>query len=402
MSKQIVTVTRIAVRPHENADKLEIATVEGYDCVIGIPGPEETRKRLVTGDLAAYIPVDSVLPADLITLMGLEGKLAGKDANRVKAVRLRGVFSMGLVLEAREGWTEGQDVADELGIEKYEPPIPATMAGKVMRIKDPLDVPGRSVSSMFNYDIENARGFKSDKKNPFTMGEQIVVTEKIHGTNVQFGLTGAHPVTGERTFYVASKGLAKQGVALDPNNAENVNNLYVRTAVYHGIEQRLRDCLGENPAPIRLIGEIFGAGVQDLTYGYDSSRPETTGVRFFDIYIGGIDSRDPESGRTVTHGRYLSDTYVDPVTGAEVRELDDVLAALQLPRVPVLYRGPYSPELVDQYTSGQETVSGKSLHIREGVVFRPVTDRRNDSLGRVCLKSVSPAYLLRKGGTEFN
>lgn len=40
--------------------------------------------------------------------------------------------------------------------------------------------------------------------------------------------------------------------------------------------------------------------------------------------------------------------------------------------------------------------------MREGIVIRPVLERRHDALGRVQLKSVSDDYLLRKGGTEYN
>ena len=39
---------------------------------------------------------------------------------------------------------------------------------------------------------------------------------------------------------------------------------------------------------------------------------------------------------------------------------------------------------------------------REGVVIRPHDERRHDIIGRVILKSVSDAYLLRKNGTEHN
>ena len=66
------------------------------------------------------------------------------------------------------------------------------------------------------------------------------------------------------------------------------------------------------------------------------------------------------------------------------------------------HRGIFSKEALDEHTNGKETVSGKNLHVREGVVVRPVIERRHDEIGRVQLKSVSEKYLLRRGGTEFN
>jgi hypothetical protein len=52
-----------------------------------------------------------------------------------------------------------------------------------------------------------------------------------------------------------------------------------------------------------------------------------------------------------------------------------------------------------EYTEGDETVSGKAVHIREGIVVNPVEERYDLNIGRVILKSVSATYLLRKGKT---
>ena len=70
--------------------------------------------------------------------------------------------------------------------------------------------------------------------------------------------------------------------------------------------------------------------------------------------------------------------------------------------VPVLYKGKFSQEVLEEYTNGKEQVSGEELHIREGVVVYVKEEREDPSIGRVILKSVSGAYLCRHGGTEFN
>jgi hypothetical protein len=47
-------------------------------------------------------------------------------------------------------------------------------------------------------------------------------------------------------------------------------------------------------------------------------------------------------------------------------------------------------------------MSGKAVHVREGIVIRPVKERYEHDIGRVILKSVNEAYLLRGGETtEF-
>ena len=66
-------------------------------------------------------------------------------------------------------------------------------------------------------------------------------------------------------------------------------------------------------------------------------------------------------------------------------------------KVPRLHVGPYTPEVLAELTDGKETVSGKSAHMREGVVIKSVR-----SEPRKVAKSVSEKYLLRKNGTEYN
>ena len=68
--------------------------------------------------------------------------------------------------------------------------------------------------------------------------------------------------------------------------------------------------------------------------------------------------------------------------------------------VPVLYRGPFSVAAMRKHTDGR-TMMGAD-HIREGIVMIPASERTDQRIGRVCLKSVSANYLTRKNGTEYN
>lgn len=74
----------------------------------------------------------------------------------------------------------------------------------------------------------------------------------------------------------------------------------------------------------------------------------------------------------------------------------------ELPVVSRLFEGPYDIGRVLVTASGRETVSGRDLHLREGVVIRPAVERYSTVTGgRAIAKAVSPAYLTRKGGTEY-
>lgn len=351
-------IVRIRIAPHPNADRLELAQVGDYQSIVA-------KGTFHDGDLVAYIQEGSLVPAEILDELGLTGRLAGPDANRVRAVRLRGVLSQGICYPARDGWNEGDNVADELGITKWIPPIPPTMAGEVFAAGH-----GRTI----RYDIENVKRFPE----AFHEGEEVVFTEKIHGTWCQIGVL--HPDEAHEEYgrlAVASKGLGSQGLCFMPEAPENAQNLYLRAARATGLLEKL-----EGEPSTFVLGEVFGSGVQDLGYGADVRADETLGFRVFDVFRGAPGTPG---------ARYLNDD-----------ELEDFCAKNGLERVPVLYRGPFSRARMLEYTDGRETVSGAEAHMREGIVMRPTVERRDPELGRLQLKSVSEAYLLRKGGTEFN
>ena len=230
----------------------------------------------------------------------------------------------------------------------------------------------------FKYDFENIK----KRNNLIEDGEQVVFTEKIHGT---FMVVGILPVwiAEERDlnrFFVSSKGLFANGHVLDWEAEENQNNLYVKTALDNDLFGKLMallDSLDEdNQRPMYLMGEVFGTGVQDL--GYGSNKPQ---FRAFEMAYKDTDGR---------------------IDYAPHDALDDILEHIGVERVPVLYRGPFNKARLLKYTEGKETVSGSGTHVREGIVVRPVNERTHPRYGRVIVKSVSEAYLTRKNATEYN
>lgn len=344
------------VLPHPNADRLELAAVGGYRCVVG-------KGQFQAGDLIAYLPEAAILPLPLAQELGLEGKLAGPEKNRIHPVRLRGVLSQGVVMKARPEWREGQSVMEELGVVKFVPEIPKELLGSTYILEE---------HERLDFDIENIKAHP----NLFEAGEEVVLTEKVHG--VFMGLGGlpqrlARDVHVGGRSYVSSKGLLADRLAF----RADADNPYTRTAHrlgLHGIVQALADRFD---APVLVLGELFGVGIQDLGYGKAGGQP--------DFRVFAIVHRD----------RADQPVFLDDA------DLDALLAEVGLSRVPVLYRGPFSHEVVEQFTNGKETVSGEGLHIREGVVIVPSRERWNQQIGRMALKSVSEDYLVRKGGTEY-
>lgn len=380
-------VVRIKIIAHPNADSLEIAQFGDYQSIV-------KKGQFQDGDLAVYIPEQAVLPEYLLREMEMwddftgKGKLAGSAGTRLKPIKLRGVLSQGLIypvscdefsksfvtvdIGADEYYLdviESDDVSEFLGITKYEPPLPSSMKGRVL---------GADFNATAKYDFENI------KKQPslFIDAEYVVITEKIHGTLLQIGVlptSMANDKYYKGRVVISSKGQGAKGYILDHNDE---GNLYAQVAKKHGLLDAMLNLNGEesdaNNEPIFLFGEVYGVtqtqkGVQDLTY----DRAEL-GFRAFDVCLG---NRGKE--------RFLA-----------WDKFQRFCHALGVRTVPELYVGPYSKEKLLELTGGLTTLGGG--HIREGVVVKAFNASNHESYGRKIAKSVSEAYLLRKGETtEF-
>lgn len=361
MAALSVTVERLTIHEHPNADALELAQVGLYRAVV-------PKGQYQSGDLALYIPEQAVLPPTLIAELGLTDRLAGKQANRVKAVRLRGELSQGVVcrphalegIDTAHAARERIDFAELLGITKWQPPIPAVMAGQVEPAPDLI----RWI------DIENIKRYP----NIFTPGEPVIATEKLHGTACLLTYDRATAIT-----HVSSKGMGSQHLAILPDD----RNLYWRAVQTFDLVTVATNVASSLSAQrVGLFGEVYGQGVQDLAYGANAGADSTLGYALFDIATA-----DELGVRWLNHD-----------------EITDILAAVAatVPRVPLLYRGPYDETVLLALAEGPETVTGDATHIREGLVVRPQCERDSELLGgRAIGKLVSEAYLCRKGGTEY-
>jgi RNA ligase (TIGR02306 family) len=347
VARFVVEVLRLTnVEPHPNADRLDLAVVGNYRVIVA-------KGSFHTDDLVAYIPEAALLPEALIDELGVRNYLAGSQHNRVKAQKLRGILSQGLVYAARLGWEPGQDVTVELGITKWEPEIPVGMAG------NPIAAPVWWKS----YDVETYNRYPE----LLQQGEPIYVTEKIHGT---CGLLGTYQ--GEH--YVSSKGMSDRHLALAYDDA----NLYWLAARQCNVHTAVEAVFGTDRC-VEVFAEVYGTHTPNGTKVQDLAYNAALGLRLavFDIAV---------------NREFLP--YPEAIAATE---------RLGLAFVPVLYHGPFDQALVLALAEGSETVSGTSAHMREGIVIRPEVPRESEEIGRVILKHVSAAYLTRTGDdvTEY-
>lgn len=327
-------VTKIGdITKHDNADTLGITEIDGRPCVVRLG-------EWQTGDLAVYVPVDSLVPVADARFAFLADKAKGATY-RVRAMRLRGVFSMGLLVRPDANMAEGEVVNDALGIGTYEPdasqghgPGGSFTAGDQER--DPGILP--------KYDVESARKYRR----LLTEGEEVVLTEKVHGANARFVWHDGRLHCGSRTQF------KKPGTG----------SMWWDVAERYGLE-RLERCEG-----IALFGEVYGQ-VQDLKYGCADHR------------LVLFDALDYRTRKWLDYDAFL-----------------DLARQLALPVAPELYRGPWNEDRWPEFKALAEgpTVIGGGVHTREGWVLRPTTERYDHRLGRVQMKYVGEGYLTRKGG----
>ena len=364
MSSLIVEVCRIDnIVPIEGADRIVSAQVKGWNCIIG-------KGQFNEGDLCVFIPPDCILPDELIEKYNLTYL---KNGGRTSTIKLKNTISQGLPLPVESGWKLGDNVADKMGIKKWEAPERVDMSAYGGARKT---ASAKKMNPEFDKytDIENIKNYNT----VFKEGDHVVVTEKIHGSNWRAGklpivINKGQPflyrlaawfkinVLGKKYEYV----YGSHNVQLWAVNNENSyygEDLWGRIAREYDINTLL------DLEDYILYGEVYGKGVQDLTYGLDD-----VGLVIFDIKY---------------KGKYLPWWKVQ-----------NLCWNWGLPTVPELYVGSYHDGILQEFTDGESLLCPTQM--REGIVIKSYDEENHPRIGRKILKSVSAIYLTRKGGTEY-
>lgn len=338
MTEFHVEVVRIGpVEKHPNADSLSMTKIHG-----GYPVCFRTGEYN-EGDLAVYVPVDAVAPDTL------EWEFLGPGLrnHRIRAKKLRGIFSMGLLSKAPEGAAEGDDLAEALGFRRYEDVVGESTQYKGASRSDGLEVPAPKLATMPGvYDIE---GFRKYGRTTFADDELVVVTEKIHGQNARFVHDGKQLHVGSRTRWLST----------DPES-----NTWAKVAQRYDLAGKLAAYPG-----LVFFGETYGNN-SDMPYGVERLKTGDA-LAIFDIFDSAA-------------GRWL-----------DVKECAEVCAVVDLPMVPTLASGRFGDlvEFLPALAEGHSMLAG---HVREGWVIKPVFERWDSRLGRVVLKLAGEGYLTRK------
>ena len=340
--RKMATIRKIdSIRDIPGADSIECCTLGGWNVV--------TRKGEYTaGDLAVYCEIDSWIPYEVAPFLSkgnfphVYNEVKGE---RLRTVKLRGQLSQGLLLPLKELYGllqglnnhfEGQDVSENLGIVKYEAPIPASLAGEVKGMF-PSRIPKTDQERIQNLSVE-LEEWKAAKLT-------WEVTEKLDGSSMT-----VYIIDGE-------VGVCSRNLDLKPNKD---NSLWA-TAYKNEIDVKLiQSCCN-----LAIQGELVGNGIQGNIYK----------MRDQEFYV--YDIYDIDAGRYFTPAERVAYCKAWDIKHVPVFKSDFMLTTETVADLLQMAEG----------KSVMGTIAGPE---REGLVYKC-----NEQ--QVSFKTVSNKFLLKGG-----
>lgn len=293
----LATIERITeVFAHPQAQKLDVAVVLGYDCVIA-------KDSFKTGDTVVFIQPDTVLPKD----KAWTEPYLKYAPTRVKATKLNSKFtiwSQGIIVDLSElaefnllKYPIGTEISDIIGVTKYEPPvryngtaglpfgIPKTDEERWENLRNipfgvTCDVTRKidGSSCTFYYDLKTDKfGITSrsiDLKLPreFSLLEQKV--QKLLFFLSKFKRT---KFIGNHVYKLVNYLTNKLDLSI-----QFTDNEFTRIAEQLNIEPKLRKFCQENKISLALRGEVYGNGINASKPNLDAKKP--LGFALFSVY----------------------------------------------------------------------------------------------------------------------
>lgn len=338
----------------------EIKSIDGADAIekIRVLGWWVVTKKgeYSVGDRVVYCEVDSLLPErDEFEFLrkncfkpelAEHGDVIRPAGFRIKTIKLRKQVSQGIcfplsILPDEVEPELDRDVSEELGITKFELPTPANMKG---RVKGPF--PG------FLSKTDETRVQILEDVLERHRGTEFVTTEKLDGSSFTAFLND-----GEF-------GICSRNLWLDETDSSNDLARFAEKLDLLSKLESMRSKLGFDVA---LQGEMIGPGIQKNKY-----RLESVDLRVFNVF-------NISTYRYVDHG-----------------EFTEVISTVGLETVPIL--GTFAlnhtiDELVEQ-SIGHSVLNRQTR--REGLVFRPLSETYDETLGgRLSFKVINPKFLLK-------
>ena len=339
--RKLASIQKIKyIKPIEGADNIETVGILGWECV-------SKKGEFQPDDICLYIEIDSLLP-EIPEFEFLRKSCWNESFKkfRLKTIKLKKQISQGLALPISvfpklAGLNVGTDVTELLGIEKYEPPIPATIVGDARSFSWPI-----SKTDEVRVQLDDEYKFIET-----LTGRPYYISLKLDGTSSTFLIDPS-----DETFHVCGRNYSYK---------RNDDHSFWKIADRYNIEQGLRG-FWNSGRKIALQGEVVAPGVQK----------NPLNLPIADLYVFNV---------------------VDISTNTRLclSESLEIVDRLGLKFVPVLEKGESFDYTVDdllELAQGKYIThfsSAKSSQEREGIVIR-------DLCGTISFKAISNRFLLKE------
>jgi RNA ligase (TIGR02306 family) len=343
--RKLASIQKILdIQPIPGADAIEVATINSWRVVV-------KKNEFIVGELVVYFEIDSWIPTALAPFLSKGGQepreYEGVKGERLRTVRLRGQLSQGLILPTSTLRNipdlipnsmpicvfEGEDYTELLGVKKYDPPVPARLAG-VAKGLFPTVAPKSDEERIQNLTNEWL----------VLSAYTYEVTEKIEGSSMSMLM-----IDGE--FNVCSRNL---------NLKETEGNSLWEVARKYDVETKMRDLGYDN---VMVQGEIYGEGIEGNHYG----------IKGQDFMVYAI--------YDITQRKYVSpENRLSMCEKLGLKHVPIISVAMHLEGVTI--------DSVLKLADGNSLVNTAKL--REGLVFKRVD-------GQEHWKAVSNEYLIKHG-----
>jgi len=347
--RALATIRRISdVQPIEGADRIEVATVDGWQVVV-------KKGEFSVGDLGVYFEIDSFLPVDeryeFLRKSSYKKFSDGREGFRIKTIKLKKQVSQGLLLPLAEFpeinplLSDNVDITKVLGVKLYEPPMPVHMGG------DPKSTRPWFIPKTDQERIQNNLKYWEEYKDT-----NFEISEKVDGTSCTwFYKDGEFGICSRNLLY-----------------GEESDSIYAVVARDVEISEVLEQLCKDNGENLALQGEIIGPSIQGNPYKLD--KPQ---FFLFDIY-------------DIDNQKYL-------IAGERLKIVESLNNLLCLHHVPVIDIQSQIFSTISNIDGLLVFAEGKSLLNsdveREGIVFKAL---EADDYGEILsFKVISNQYLLK-------
>lgn len=354
------TVIPVKLSKHPNADALGLWKFEGFYGATQMTQWGVTAlgdAEVDTGKLGVFIEPDTAVPIDRPEFAFLKDKAysVGPYAGfaRIKVMKIRQVFSQGLLVPAPEGLKEGDNAFESLGLVHFEPELMEAFlrpnSGGSNSRGVSIDPESIGVAGFVGkYELENLRKFS---RTAFVPGEDIAATEKLEGSamRVRWNAESNDFLVGSRNSWKRQSESSEWWSALMacPELQEACKAL--PNVVFYG------ECIGR---------------VKGWKYGLNNK----TAFKLYDM-------------READTNRWL-----------EYDEQQAIAKQFNIPTVPELYRGPFDWERIKELAEGQSALSTVETMCREGCVVRPIKQIGDPTKDHSVYKVKGDTYFSLKKG----